>query len=82
VPRYFFNIKKDNHPPDTVGLELSDVAEARQEAVRLLGEDLKDHPNEFWNDEEWQIAVSDPSGLILFTLHCAAMDSSAAPRRR
>ena len=82
MPRYYFNVTKDGQLPDAVGVEMSDIAKAREEAVRLLGEDLKENPKDFWNDEEWEIAVSDPTGLILFTMHCTAMDSPAAPRRR
>ncbi|MCW6510867.1 DUF6894 family protein [Lichenifustis flavocetrariae] len=68
MPRYFFNVKKDNRPPDTVGVELASAVEARLEAVRTMGEDLKDNPSAFWDDEEWQISVSDERGLVLFTL--------------
>ena len=80
MPRYFFNIKKDNLPPDGVGVELPGLDAACLEAVRVMGEDLKGHPDEFWDDEEWQIAVSDERGLVLFTVYSAAMRSSAAPR--
>ena len=78
MPRYFFNIKKDNHTPDTVGVELPDMARARHEAVQLLGADLNDHPDAFWDDEEWKIGVSDENGLVLFTLYCSAIRSSAS----
>ncbi len=42
-----------------------------------MGEDLKDHPNEFWNDEEWHVQVSDADGLILFTVYSSAVESAA-----
>lgn len=77
MPRYFFNIQKDNHVPDNVGVELKDLAEARTEAVRLMGEDLKDHPNALWNDEQWHVQVSDERGLILFTVYSTAIESAA-----
>ena len=80
MPRYFFNIKKDNHPPDVEGVDLPGLDAARLEAVRVMGEDLKHHPDAFWDDEDWQIAVSDERGLVLFTVYSAAMRSSAAPR--
>ena len=80
MPRYFFNVKKDNHLPDVEGVELPGLEAARLEAVRVMGEDLKGHPDAFWDDEEWQIAVSDERGLVLFTVYCAAMCSSAVPR--
>lgn len=80
MPRYFFNVKKDSHAPDRIGVDLSNAASARLEGVRLLAEDLRAHPDDFWDDEEWEIEVSDEHGLILFTLHSSAIRSSAMSR--
>ena len=80
VPRYFFNIQKDDHEPDRVGADLPDLAAAQVEAARMMGEDMRDYPALFLNDEEWQIAVSDERGLVLFTVYGSALGSSPAPR--
>ena len=78
MPRYLFNIKKNGHEADQVGADLPNVAAARVEAVRMMGQDMRDYPAMFVIDEEWQIAVSDERGLVLFTIYSAAMRSSAA----
>ena len=79
MPRYFFDFKRDNQSPDMVCVDLPDLAAARAEAVRTMGQDLKDAPEAFWNDERWQVEVSDDNGVVLFTLHSAATHASAQP---
>lgn len=78
MPRYFFKFKKGGHEAEPVGADLPDMAAAHVEAARMMGEDLRDYPGSFWDDEEWQIAVSDEHGLVLFTLYSLAIRSSAA----
>ena len=62
-----------------MGADLPNIAAARVEAARMMGEDMRDYPEAFWDDEEWQIAVSDERGLVLFTVYGSAMRSSAGP---
>ena len=77
MPRYCFNVRKDSHTPSSVGVELDNVRAARLEAIRLMGDELRHKPDEFWTDQEWYIEVTDDRGLILFTMFSAALGSPA-----
>ena len=79
VPRYVLKILKQGHEPDQIDIDLPNIGAARVEAVRMMGEDMRDYPDVFLIDEEWQIAVSDDRGLVLFTVYGSAMRSSAGP---
>ena len=81
MPRYFFSVRKDSHAPDTVSVDLADLATAQGEAASIMGQEMKDHPNAIWTDEEWYVEVADERGLILFTLYCAAIRAAAAGLR-
>lgn len=77
MPRYFFTVRKDSHEPDSVGVDLPDIATAQEEAASLMGQEMRDHPSHIWNDEEWHVEVADERGLILFTLYSAAIRAAA-----
>ena len=79
MPRYVLKILKQGHEPDQIEVDFPNIAAARAEAVRMMGEDLRDYPELFLIDEEWQIAVSDERGLVLFTVYGSAIRSSAGP---
>ena len=74
MPRYHFNIRDDAPARDVNGAELSGLAAARVEAVRLAGDLLRDRAVTFWDDEEWRLDVTNARGLLLFTLHLVATD--------
>ncbi len=57
-------------------IELANVREARIEAVRFLGELLRDDGAEFWEQDAVAMTVSDEAGLVLFRLDLSA---TAAP---
>ncbi len=80
MPRYFFHIRKDSHKPDTVGVELANTSAAHIEAARVMGKELSENPEAFWNDEEWHIEVTDDRGLILFTVFSSAVDAAVIRR--
>ncbi len=69
MPRYFFHVRDGVSLPDTVGVELSGVAEARLHAVRLSGRLIEANAYEAWIDEEWWLEVTDTLGLLLFALN-------------
>ncbi|MCW6506617.1 DUF6894 family protein [Lichenifustis flavocetrariae] len=77
MPRYFFNLCKDGRPPDLAGAELQDLAHARREASRQMAEEMKAQTDQFLQDEEWRIEISDETGLILFTVFGTAVESAA-----
>ena len=43
---------------------------------------LKDEASSFWSGEDWKMDVTDPTGLILFTLVFAAFDAPCVAKRR
>jgi len=57
--------------------DLSDTDEARVEAAKRIGLLLHAHAGALWVDEEWQMDVTDDTGLILFVINVSAMRSSA-----
>jgi hypothetical protein len=82
MPRYFFHFGDTASGLDVRGQDLADDNTARIEAVRLLGEVLKDKAGEFW-DEQWMtLTITNAAGLILFVLDVSAIESAAAGRSR
>jgi hypothetical protein len=57
--------------------DLPDTYEARIEAARRIGKLLHDHAHKLWADEDWQMDVTDDTGLILFVINVNALKSSA-----
>jgi hypothetical protein len=57
--------------------DLSSSDEARVEAAKRIGLLLHAHARKLWVDEDWQMDVTDDTGLILFVINISAMRSSA-----
>ena len=78
MPRYYFHT--EDGPPwrDRDGVELAGLEAARHEAVRALGEILKERVNEFWADGALRISVADAAGLTLFLVEVTATTAPAA----
>lgn len=66
--RFHFKIQDGAEVPDSVGAELAGMNEARREAVRLMGELMRDNPDAVWGDEAWRMVVTDDADLTLFTI--------------
>lgn len=75
LPRYFFHIHDGADLPDDEGTDLPNLDAARNDAVRLSGEMLRDSGGSFWNSGEWSVEVADEAGLTLFTLTFFATDA-------
>ena len=75
MPRYHFNLHDGKDLPDLEGVELANLLAARRSAVRISGDCLRDHAEEFWTGDEWKMDVTDEHGLILFTLTFIASDA-------
>lgn len=75
MPRFYFNVHDGKSFPDEDGSELRDLRAARETAVRLAGDLLRDHAAAFWTGEEWRMEVTDKQGLILFCLTFVAQDA-------
>jgi hypothetical protein len=79
MPRFHFNVYDGVDAPDCDGTELPDWDTAREEAIRLSGELLRDSAKQMALGEDWRMEVTDETGLILFRLDFTVMGSSALP---
>jgi Domain of unknown function (DUF6894) len=72
MPRYFFHVNDGANYIDEVGTELTDLTEARAQAVIAAGEALKDYAAEFWNHGDWCMNVVDENGSPVCSLRFSA----------
>jgi len=63
---------------DATGIDCADVAEARNEAVRQLGEYLSHHPG-YAEDGHWRVTVEDSSRRPLLNVIVATVAVRGAP---
>jgi hypothetical protein len=75
--RFHFQVRTGTHVMVTESADLSNTDEARVEAAKRIGSLLHAHAGKLWTDEEWQMDVTDETGLILFVINIAAMRSAA-----
>lgn len=78
MPRFFFNVHDGQDYPDLDGTELASIPDARRHASKYAGELLKADPDVFWNDQRWQMDVTDDRGLILYQLMFVGVNAPAA----
>jgi hypothetical protein len=74
MPRFHFNL---DDQPDEQGLELTDLAAAKCEALEFAARHICDAANAFWDREEWTLRVTDERGLTLMQLHIVGTQSAA-----
>jgi hypothetical protein len=83
---YYINIRTDSHVASRTEYEADDLTKLRIELARFVGEVLKDHAELLWQDETWQVDVTDASGLILYVIRLDASETPATagtvPRQR
>lgn len=60
--------------------DLPTVRDAQIEAIKTLGELLREDGSEFWRDQEVSMTVSDAEGLVLFRLDLSAVIAPAPYR--
>lgn len=83
MPRYQIELRTQNRIWQTLEVERDNQTELRIEVARFVGELLKDHAVEIWEDEDWRVDVTHHSGLILFVMQLMVTNSpAAAPMRR
>ncbi|MGH1572779.1 DUF6894 family protein [Methylobacterium sp. P31] len=68
MPRFYFNIHDGESGLDTEGTELPDWQTARLEAIRLVGQILREDAQSVALGEDWHVEVTDHTGLILFQM--------------
>jgi hypothetical protein len=77
MPRYFFHVENGASPPDTDGVELPGLIEAREQAASLAGAVLHECAGQFWDGQPWSVRVTDDKNLTLFTLDLSATSAPA-----
>ena len=77
VANYHFEVRTETHVMLSEVLDLPKHEDVRIEASRRVGELLKQHAGQLWEDQNWQMDVTDDVGLILFVIHVSAMRSAA-----
>ncbi|WP_217430837.1 DUF6894 family protein [Sphingomonas bacterium] len=75
VATYNINIRTESHIADTLRVDKDDLTELRIELARFVGELLKDHADLIWEDQNWQIDVTDDAGLILYVVKICAVET-------
>jgi hypothetical protein len=82
MAKYFFHSEDGQHIPDEEGTDLPTLAAARIEAVRVMGDLLKEDPEHLLITGEMRLTVTDEAGLIYFALDVSATDAAAGQARR
>jgi hypothetical protein len=83
---YYINIRTESHIASRTEFETDDLTKLRIEMARFVGEVLKDHAELLWQDQSWQVDVTDDTDLILYVIHLDASETSATagtiPRKK
>lgn len=78
MPNYHFEIIGPAVFEDARSIEFSDVAKAKNEALKLAGTLIADASETFWDKPEWMLIVTDDEGLTLFQLQVLGKEGPAA----
>ena len=77
MARYHFHLK-DGHPlPDRDGAELPDLTSAKREALTRLTRFMLEADEHAWADHDWQVDVTDQSGLTQFSMLVVTTEAPA-----
>jgi hypothetical protein len=74
---YHIALRTESHVREALEVERDDLTALRVELARFVGELLRDHANQIWEDEDWRMDVTDADGLILYVMQISATDSAA-----
>ena len=77
MPVYKFHVIDGVSRPDRDGTELQSLSQAKLEAVKFAGGLMRDDPQIFLTGEDWEIEVTDESGLHLFSYTFFATEAPA-----
>ena len=78
MPKYFFQQTGGPTALDAEGFDLPDLVAARRMAVRTACAMIAQAVEDFCATGEWQMTVTDETGLVLFSLTFFASDAPAA----
>ncbi|MBB3473183.1 DUF6894 family protein [Sphingomonas sp. BK345] len=76
MPLFYFQFA--GRERDVIGVNCTDVAEARNEGVRQLGSYLSDHPG-YAEEGHWRVTVEDSSRRPLLNVIVATVNVRGAP---
>jgi hypothetical protein len=68
MPMYFFNTVDGRRYPDEDGSDLPDFAAVRAKATRVIGELLKEQPEDLWHTGTLRVEVTDDAGANVLVL--------------
>lgn len=77
MAKYHFEVRTNTHVRETVQKEATDHHEVRSELACFVGQLMVEHASVIWTDEEWDVYVTDDTGLILYSMHVSASRSAA-----
>jgi hypothetical protein len=77
MPIFHFHTEDGVRISDTEGTDLADVEAAKDAAVQILAETLRNNSRLFWAHEGFSIIVTDDQALTLFSLNVSATMSAA-----
>lgn len=69
---YYFQTENGIRVEDDIGTPLSGDDAARLEAVRVMGELLRERPELFWEHKRFRLSVTDEAGATVLTLELSA----------
>jgi hypothetical protein len=82
MARYNIELRSADKVWETLEVEREDVTALRIEMARFVGQLLRDHAEQVWNDQDWRVDVTDSAGLILYVMHISATDTAATMQLR
>ena len=82
MSRYHFHLLNTQPIPDTEGVELDTLHDARCYAIKMMAEVLCTSPERYWETECYRITAADDRGLTLFTVEIVSTDAAAIGGRR
>lgn len=76
MPRFYFHIHDGRDLLDTDGIDLADEAAAQIEAVRLMGEVLRDDAARVIQSAAWSLDVADGAGRLVYRIDLRTSDGA------
>lgn len=77
MSHYSIKLRTDKRIWDAQIIENCDISQLRIEVAKYVGLLLKDHAEQVWEDQDWQVDAADENGLILFNMTIVATRSPA-----
>ena len=82
TPRFYFhtNLPSERVAQDDEGFEYSSIHDAKGEAVKYAGQLLCDTGEHFWDEGDFELTVTDDTGLVLFAMRMVGIEAPAIRR--